>query len=170
MARPLVTDDLWIIVQPLLPCEPAKPRGGRPRLPDRHCLAGILFVLRTGLPWGDLPRELGCGPGMTCWRRLRDWQEAGVWKRLQHALLTRLRDADRIDWTRAAVDASTVPARRGAVRPARIRRTAANRARSAIWWSTPRASRSPSASRRRTSARRPSSPQSSTPFRRFAGG
>ena len=151
MAPPLVPDDLWEIVAPLIPPEPPKPKGGRPRHPDRGCLAGILFVLRTGLPWEDLPQELGCGSGMTCWRRLRDWQAAGVWKRLQHELLNRLRDADQIDWSRAAVDASTVPAKKGALRPGRIRRIAANRARSAILWSTPTASRSPSGSRRRTS-------------------
>jgi transposase len=84
MARPLVPDELWLIMEPLLPPEAPKPKGGRPRTRDRKCLAGILFVLRTGLPWEDLPQERGCGSGMTCWRRLRDWQRAGVWKRLQH--------------------------------------------------------------------------------------
>jgi transposase len=82
-------------------------------LPDRKCLAGILFVLRTGLPSEDLPAELGCGAGVTCWRRLRDWHHAGVWRRLQHELLNRLRDADAIDWSRASVDASLVPAKGG---------------------------------------------------------
>ena len=136
MAPPIVSDELWQIVEPLLPVEPPKPNGGRPRIPDRKCLAGILFVLRTGLPWEDLPQELGCGCGMTCWRRLRDWQEAGVWKRLQHELLNRLRDAEQIDWSRAAIDASSVPAKKGAARPGRIRRIVENRARSAILWST----------------------------------
>lgn len=168
MAPPLVPDALWQILEPLLPVEPAKPRGGRPRTPDRKCLAGILFVLRTGLPWEDLPQELGCGSGMTCWRRLRDWQAAGVWKRLQHELLNRLRDADRIDWSRAAVDASTVAAKKGAARPGRIRRTAANRARSAILWSTAPVFPSRSASPPRTSTRSPSSQKSSTRSRRSA--
>src|SRR5829696_6324043 len=127
MAPPIVSDELWQIVEPLLPVEPPKPNGGRPRIPPRNCLAGILFVLRTGLPWEDLPQELGCGSGMTCWRRLRDWNEAGVWHALQEELLARLRDADRVDWTRAAMDASIVPAKRGALRPGRIRRTAARR-------------------------------------------
>ena len=165
MAPPIVSDELWQIVEPLLPVEPPKPKGGRPRIPDRQCLAGILFVLRTGLPWEDLPQELGCGSGMTCWRRLRDWQAAGVWKQLQHELLNRLRDADQIDWTRAAVDASLVAAKRGAKRPGRIRRIAANRARSAILFQTPAAFPSPSSSRRRTSTKSPSSPTSSTPSR-----
>ena len=69
--KPLVTDELWSVVQPLLPAEPPKPKGGRPRVPDRACLAGILLVLKTGIPREYLPREMGCGSGMTCWRRLR---------------------------------------------------------------------------------------------------
>lgn len=137
-----VSDALWAQVAPLLPQPRAQPRGGRPRIPDRAVLAGILFVLRTGLPWEWLPQELGCGSGMTCWRRLRDWQRAGVWRRLERRLLAQLSDADRIDWSRAAVDSQTVPAKRGAKRPGRIQRIARNRAVSAMWWSMPRGSRS----------------------------
>jgi transposase len=151
MAKPLVPDALWAKMEPLLPPEPPKPKGGRPRLPDRAVLGGILFVLRTGIPWEYLPAQMGCGSGMTCWRRLRDWQSAGVWRRLHQVLLHELGDRDAIDWSRAALDSSSVPAKRGASRPARIRRIAANRARSAILWSTPRASRSRSGSRRPTS-------------------
>ena len=73
-AQPLVPDDLWEAIEPLLPKEPPKPKGGRPRVPDRAALGGIIFVLRTGCPWRLLPKELGCGSGTTCWRRLRDWQ------------------------------------------------------------------------------------------------
>ena len=106
MAKPLVTDELWEIIQPLLP--PPRPRRfdhpGRKPVGDRPCLTGILFVLKTGLPWEDLPREMGCGCGMTCWRRLQEWQHAGVWIKLHAVLLARLRGADRIDWSRAAVD------------------------------------------------------------------
>jgi transposase len=102
---------------------------------DRAALSGILFVLRTGLPWSYLPTELGCGSASTCWRRLRDWQQAGVWERLYRALLNRLGDADQIDWSRASVDSALVPAKRGAKRPGRIQRIARNRARSApLWW------------------------------------
>src|SRR5438105_1120661 len=77
MNKPLVTDELWEIIEPLLPQEPPKPKGGRPRVPDRAALTGIIFVLRSGLPWEMLPQEMGCGSGVTCWRRLRDWQDAG---------------------------------------------------------------------------------------------
>ena len=73
MAKPLVSDELWAVIEPELPPEPAKPKGGRPRVPDRAALTGILFVLKTGIQWEDLPHEMGCGCGMTCWRRLRDW-------------------------------------------------------------------------------------------------
>ena len=73
MARPLVPDDLWATIAPLLPPGPPKPKGERPCLPDRAALIGILFVLRSGLPWEVLPVEMVCGAGMSCWRRLRDW-------------------------------------------------------------------------------------------------
>ena len=134
MATELLPDELWAVVAPLVPPEPPRPRGGRPRVPDRAALAGILFVLRSGIPWRMLPREMGCGSGMTCWRRLRDWHEAGVWHRLHLALLERLARADQLDWTRACLDSQSVPAPKGGPTPARIRRIAANRARSATLW------------------------------------
>ncbi len=145
MSKPLVPDALWEAIEPLLPTEPPKPKGGRPRVPDRACLTGIVFVLRSGVPWELLPAELGCGSGMTCWRRLRDWQAAGVWDRLHRELLNRLGDADQIDWERACLDSASIPAKKGAPRPAQIRRAGANRARSATLWSTAGAPRSPSA-------------------------
>jgi transposase len=128
MAKPLVSDELWAEVEPLLPPEPPKPKGGRPRVPDRACLTGIPFVLRAGIPWELLPQELGCGSGMTCWRRLRDWQQADVWHRLHRQLLDKLGEADKIDWTRAALDSRTVPAKRGAQAPVPTRPIAAARA------------------------------------------
>ena len=89
MSKDLVSDELWQIVEPLLPTEPSKARGGRPRIPDRAVLSGIVFVLKSGIPWRMLPKEMGFGSGVTCWRRLRDWQSAGVWRRLHRALLDR---------------------------------------------------------------------------------
>jgi transposase len=143
MAKELVNDELWEIIEPLLPDEPSKAEGGRPRVDDRAALTGIIFVLKSGIPWEMLPQEMGCGSGVTCWRRLREWQEAGVWRRLHRVLLDRLGEADRIDWERACLDSATVPAKKGAEKPARIRRTRENRARSAILWSIGKASRSP---------------------------
>lgn len=110
MSKSLVPDALWAIIAPLLPSERPKPKGGRPRIPDRAVLSGILFVLKSGIPWEMLPQELGGGSGMTCWRRLRDWQQAGVWQRVRHVLLQRLQDAGRIDWERASLDSASAPA------------------------------------------------------------
>jgi transposase len=126
-----VNDALWDVIAPLLPPEPPKPDGGRPRIPDRQALGGILLVLRTGMGWQELTTEMGFGSGSTCWRRLRDWQDAGVWERLHRTLLDRLGDADKIDWSRVSVDSASVAAKRGAMRPGRTRRIAASRARSA---------------------------------------
>jgi transposase len=78
---------------------------------DRAALTGILFVLKSGIPWEMLPMEMGCGSGMTCWRRLRDWHEAGVWERLHQILLARLQSRHQIDWSRASVDSISVRAR-----------------------------------------------------------
>jgi transposase len=82
-----ISDELWEIIEPLLPPEPSKPKAGRPRIPSRAALAEIIFVPKTGLPGEMLPPEMGCGSGITCWRRLRDWQEAGVWENLHQLLL-----------------------------------------------------------------------------------
>jgi transposase len=144
MAAPLVFDELWAILEPLLPLEPPHPKGGRPPVPNRAALTGILFVLRSGIPWGMLPAEMGCGSGVTCWRRLRDWQKAGVRDRLHRELLRRLRGAGRIDWSRACVDSASVPAKRGAARSGRTRPTAVRQAPSGTSPPTGAASRSPS--------------------------
>ncbi len=137
-----MSDELWEIIEPLLPEEPPKPKGGRPRVEDRAALTGIIFVLKSGIPWEMLPKEMGCGSGSTCWRRLRDWQEAGVWEELHRVLLDRLGEADRIEWERASLDSASVPAKRGAKRPGPIRRIKANRARSATLFRTEGVSRS----------------------------
>jgi transposase len=110
----LVSDELWELVKPLIP-RPRRVkdgRTGRPRVPDRAALAGIVFVLKTGISWNDLPREIGCGSGVTCWRRLREWQDAGVWRELHRVVLDKLGQLDLLDWSRAAVDSASVRAKR----------------------------------------------------------
>src|ERR671912_2388368 len=131
MAKALVSDELWALVAPLLPPPRPRPKGGRPPVEDRKALTGILFVLKSGIPWEMLPQEMGCGSGVTCWRRLKEWQEAGVWERLLSVLLDRLGGDDQIVWERASLDSAIIPAKRGAQRPERIRRIRGNRARSA---------------------------------------
>ena len=136
MAKELVTDELWETIEPLLPPEPPKPQGGRPRIDDRAALTGIVFVLKSGIPWEMLPKEMGCGSGMTCWRRLKEWHEAGVWERLHRVLIDRLGEADQIDWERASLDSASIPAKRGVQRPERIRQIKERRGRSATLFRT----------------------------------
>jgi transposase len=112
MAGSLVPDDLWAAISPLLPPDPPRPKGGRPRVPNRAALTGIIFVLRTGIQWRDVPAGMGCS-GKTCWRRLIGWHEAGVWVALHRTLLERLRGADRLDWRRASLDSASVRAKGG---------------------------------------------------------
>ena len=131
MKRAMVSDKLWRELEPLLPCSAPSAKGGRPRLDDRAVFNGILYVLYTGIPWEELPQELGWGSGMTCWRRLRQWQRAGVWERLHQALLGRLRQSGHIDWRRASVDSASVPSPRGARRQGPTPRTGPSSASSA---------------------------------------
>lgn len=120
----IVSDDLWERIEPLLPKRERRFRyPGRKPVPDRQVLCGILFVLHTGVQWEHLPQELGFGSGMTCWRRLRDWNEAGVWQQLHEVLLAELNAAARLDWSRAVVDSSHVRALKGGSRPARHQST-----------------------------------------------
>ena len=119
MAKTLVNDALWTIIEPHIPTKPRRKRHpGRKPLPDRAVFTGILFVLMSGIPWEMLPKEMKCGSGMTCWRRLRDWQNAGVWQTIHRVLLDKLRHADMIDFSRAVVDSGTVRAVGGANTPA----------------------------------------------------
>ena len=165
----LVPDDLWEAIKPLLPKQPPKPQGGRPRVPDRAALGGIVFVLRTGCPWRLLPRELGCGSGTTCWRRLRDWQDARVWERLHTRLLNWLGDGAAIDWSRASLDSVSVRAKRGANKPVPTQRIVAKRGPSTSWSSTGTAFPWPFASRPPTPTTPASFSRWSMRFLRSAG-
>jgi transposase len=121
-----VSDELWERIEPLLPVRPRRFRyPSRRPLDDRRVLSGILFVLHTGIAWEHLPQELGFGCGMTAWRRLHAWQEAGVWRRLHELLLAELNAAGELDWSRAAADTSQIQAKRGARKSARARSTGA---------------------------------------------
>ena len=140
--KPLVTESLWAGVAPLLPKRRAQPRGGRPWVDDRATLNGILYLLRSGVPWRMLPTELGYGSGVTCWRRLREWQRRGTWRKLHQLMLERLAAAEQVDWTRAALDSRSLAAKKGEPQSDRTRRTKGSQARSTTSSSTGRASRS----------------------------
>ena len=132
MATRLVSDALWSLFAPLLPPQTPGPKGGRPPLDNRAALTGLLFVLKSGLPWAMLPQEMGCGSGMTCWRRLRDWlsclqskhcrqvelcsaerQSAGIWQAFHPLRLNLLGRAGVIDWSRCALDSASLAAKGG---------------------------------------------------------
>jgi transposase len=144
MAEPLVPDELWKMLEPLLPAP--KPRRfrypGRKPIDRRKALTGILFVLKSGIPWEMLPKEMGCGSGMTCWRYLQRWQQEGVWQRVHEFLLAELRGADQIDWSRAVVDSASVRAVLGGkkraptprIGPKRAASTTSSRMRKAFHW------------------------------------
>lgn len=123
-----MSDELWSLIEPLLPEPGPKLVEGRPRIPDRQALCGILFVLHTGIQWEYLPQELGFGSGMTCWRRLAAWNEAGVWEALHLVLLKKLRAAGKLDWSRAVIDSSHVRAARRGPKAVPARSTALGRA------------------------------------------
>ena len=121
-----VPDGLWERIEPLLPARQRRFRyPGRRPLDDRRVLQGILFVLHTGIGWEHLPQELGFGCGMTAWRRLRAWQQAGVWERLHELLLAELHAADQLEWERAIADGSHIQAKKGAPKRVPARSTAA---------------------------------------------
>ena len=115
VSQRLVNDQLWELLEPLIPPPPPAKIGrtGRPRVDDRAALEGILFVAEHGIAWKKLPTELGSGSGITCWRRLRAWQEAGVWEKLHHTVLDQLGQDGALDWSRASLDSVSVRAKRG---------------------------------------------------------
>jgi transposase len=131
----LVPDELWALVAPTLPAPPRPPYGGRHRtIPDRNCFAAIVFMARTSTPWRLLPaQELGCGSPATCWRRLTEWAEAGVFERLHLEVLDRLGEQGRLDWSRASVDTMSVRAKRGGIMWAQILSIVASLGPSSTW-------------------------------------
>lgn len=128
MAYQLVSDELWNEIEPLLPRERPKPKGGRPRVADRACLTGIVFVLRTGAAWRYVPSELGCGSGVTCWRRLDQWTRAGVWPRVHARLLRALAREGQLDARLGIVDSQSMRAVFGGRTLVRIPRIGAREA------------------------------------------
>jgi transposase len=153
----IVSDALWERIEPLLPKRQRRFRHpGRKPLPDRQALQGILFVLHTGIAWRHLPLELGFGSGSTCYRRMVDWQQAGVRERLHALLLAELRAAGEIEWSRAVVDSSHVQAKKGAAQLGRARWIGPDRAPSTTCWSMRPESRSRGRSRAATATTSPS--------------
>lgn len=165
MKRELVPDRLWERVAPLLPRDRRRrrTRRGRPRRDDRACLRGIIFVLKTGIAWRDLPADVfGCS-GVTCWRRLRSWTHAGVFARLQRVLLDDLGLHGDIDWSRVAFDSASVRALKGGPILGGTLQIAGRKARSTTSSSIAQAIPSPRSSPPRTSTTRTRRSHSSTP-------
>ncbi len=107
----LVSDELWKQIEPLLPpAPPPSSKGGRPPVENREALTGIVFVLRTGIPWQALPKEMNCGSGSTCWRRFTLWTQLEVWSKLHALLLTALGKAGAVHLERAVIDSASVRA------------------------------------------------------------
>ncbi len=122
----VLTDQLWLRLEPLIPARPRRFRfPGRRRTNDRAALEGILFVLANGIGWNRLPTAAFGASGATCWRRLDEWHSAGVWQRLHETLLAELRSAGRLDLAHAVVDSSHLRALKGGTRPGRARSTEA---------------------------------------------
>jgi transposase len=112
MAKPELTDRQWDKINPHLPKPKKSRKGGRPRADDRACFEGILWILRSGARWQDLPREFPSSS--TCWRRLSDWEEAGVWLNIWRIFLGELDEQGRLDWEETFADGSFAPAKKGA--------------------------------------------------------
>ena len=120
----LVSDELWEQVEPLLPPVPEpSPLGGRPRVTNRQAFTGVVFVLRTGIPWQALPTEMGCGSGSTCLRRFAEWTRLAIWSKLHALLLSNLGRAGAVNLERAVIDSASVRAVFGGRTPARTLRT-----------------------------------------------
>ena len=130
-----IKDDQWRLLEPLLPKQRLGPKGGRPARNNRDVLEGILWVLRTGARWQDLPERYP-SPS-TCWRRLQLWEDQGVWLDVWRKFLSMLDEKGALDWQEAFIDGSFAPAKKGG--PVWARRSA-ERVRSGWWWSMARES------------------------------
>jgi len=132
MARKrLLTDEQWKRIEPLLPEPKRSPKGGRKPIPNRVVFEGILWVLWTGAPWKEVPKEYSSGS--TCWRRLKQWEEQGLWLKAWRCFLGELDAQDQLDWSECFADGSFAPAKKGGVASGR---PSGARARSGWWWST----------------------------------
>ena len=129
--KPELTDAQWAKIEPLLPPMRRSPKGGRRPIGNRRCFEGILWVLRSGARWKDLPASYP-SPS-TCWRRLRDWEDQGVWLAIWRAFLAELDEKGQLDWAETFADGSFAPAKKGA--PV-SERPNVERVRSGWWWST----------------------------------
>ena len=125
-----LTDEQWERIESLLPAAPRSRKGGRPRADDRACLEGVLWILRSGARWKDLPRDRGFPSPATCWRRLARWERGGVWLRLWQAFLDELDDRGRLDWSECFADATFAPAKKGATASAKPSEARARNS----WW------------------------------------
>jgi transposase len=163
---PLLTEQQWKKIEPLLPPPPQQPRGGRPWTGNRRVLEGILWILRSGAPWKYLPKEYP--HPSTCWRRLRDWEEQDIWLKIWRTFLGELNERQQLKWSESFVDGSFAPAKKGATKSAK---PSGARGRSGWWWSTARVFLWESTwtlrPRRKSDLRRKRSPRSG--FRRAAG-
>lgn len=132
-ARKFLTEAQWAKIAPLLPSEKPGSKGGRPSAPNREVLEGILWILRTGARWQDLPQ--GYPSPSTCWRRVKRWAEQDLWLKIWRTFLSQLDAAGVLDWEEAFIDASFAPAKKGAPESGKPN---GERARSGWWWSTAR--------------------------------
>lgn len=132
MAKPILTDEKWNQIQHLFPPPPPRPKGGRKRVEYRRVLTGILFIFRTGIPWHELPLEMGCGSGMTARRRVLEWQSLGLWQKLLLFFVEELGHSGVLAAERLMLDSSLIPAKKGAHIPDPTLATEANQAVSII--------------------------------------
>lgn len=131
--KPMLTDEQWKKIEPLLPEFPRSPRGGPKPINNRDCFEGILWVLRSGARWKDLPDSYPSAS--TCWRRLRDWEESEVWLTLWRVFLAELDEQGKLDWEQVFADGSFAPAKKGA---SAWEKPNVEKVRSGWWWQTAR--------------------------------